>query len=67
MHDLKAYIDITLRANVDYAKEQITGDYTCYTRKDFKNSVHAGKLSSDRTIKEYAEEIWKIEKVKPLS
>ena len=32
MYDLKAYIDITLIANVDYAKEQLTGDYTCYTR-----------------------------------
>lgn len=64
MYDLKAYIETTLRANLDYANEQRTGDYSYYTRKAFKNTVHAGKFSSDRTIAEYAEDIWKIKKVK---
>ena len=64
MYDLKSYVDITLKANADYAREQRTGDYTCYTRKAFKNTIHAGKFSSDRTIKEYATEVWRIKKVR---
>lgn len=64
MYDLRAYIDTTLIANADYAKEQSTGDRTFYTRKGFKNTVHAGKFSSDRTISEYANDIWEITKVK---
>ncbi len=64
MYDLKSYVAVTLRANADYAKEQRTKDYTCYTRKAFKNTIHAGKFSSDRTIKEYATEVWHVKKVR---
>lgn len=64
MYDLRSYISATFKANADYAKEQITGDYNSYTRKAFKNTIHAGKFSSDRTIKEYATEVWHIEKVR---
>lgn len=60
MYDLGSYIDITLKANKDYAKEQETGDLTFYTRKCLKNTAHSGKFSSDRTIQEYAEDIWHI-------
>ena len=60
MYDLRSYIDITLKANRDYAKEQKTGDLTFYTRKCLKNTAHSGKFSSDRTIQEYAEDIWHI-------
>jgi starch phosphorylase len=67
MYDLKTYIDATLRANSDYAKEQKNGDYRFYTRKSFKNTTHCGKFSSDRTIAEYAENIWHIEKIKLYS
>jgi len=63
MYDLRSYIETTLKANSDYAKEQMTGDLTCYTRKGFKNTTHSGKFSSDRTIREYAEDIWHIEKI----
>ncbi|MBP3596918.1 MAG: glycogen/starch/alpha-glucan family phosphorylase [Clostridia bacterium] len=63
MYDLESYIDITLKANHDYAKEQTTGDFTYYTRKGFKNTIHSGKFSSDRTIDDYAKEIWHIEKI----
>ena len=48
----------------DYAKEQATGDFTNYTRKGFKNTIHSGKFSSDRTILNYVEEIWGIKVVK---
>lgn len=67
MYDLRAYITTTLKANADYAREQKTGDYTCYTRKAFKNTIHAGKFSSDRTIKEYATEVWQVKRVRRLS
>lgn len=35
-----------------------------WARKQLKNIANAGKFSSDRTIKEYAEEIWNITSVK---
>lgn len=60
MYDLRSYIETTLKANRDYAKEQETKDLTCYTRKCLKNTAHSGKFSSDRTICEYAEDIWHI-------
>ena len=31
-----------------------------WTKKSIYNGLRAGKFSSDRTIKEYAEEIWRI-------
>ena len=64
MYDLRSYILTTLRANSDYANEQSTGDLSFYTRKCFKNTAHSGKFSSDRTIKEYVEDIWHIDRVK---
>ena len=63
MYDLRSYIETTLRANSDYAIEQRTGDMYFYTRKCLKNTAHAGKFSSDRTIQEYVDDIWHIEKV----
>lgn len=63
MYDLASYIETTLRANADYAKEQETGDLTYYTRKGLKNTAHSGKFSSDRTIIDYAKNVWHIEKI----
>lgn len=63
MYDLQSYIDVTLTANQHYAIEQATGDLTQYTRKSFKNTAHSGKFSSDRTIFEYATDVWHIEPV----
>ena len=63
MYDLKPYIDITLRANQDYAAEHATGDLSIFTKKQFLNMASSGRFSSDRTICEYAELIWKIEQV----
>ena len=60
MYDLRSYIETTLKANKDYAKEQQTGDLTFYTRKCLKNTAHSGKFSSDRTIYEYVDDIWRI-------
>ena len=60
MYDLGSYIETTLRANSDYAMEQKTGNLFYYTRKCLKNTTHSAKFSSDRTIQEYSEDIWKI-------
>ena len=60
MYDLRSYIEITLKANKDYAKEQKTGNLSYYTRKCLKNTAHSGKFSSDRTILEYVDDIWHI-------
>ena len=63
MYDLRSYIETTLKANKDYATEQRTGDLSRYTRKCLKNTAHSGKFSSDRTIQEYVDDIWHLEKV----
>ena len=51
-----------------YVKAKITAnnaqkDKYVYAKKCFINMCNAGKFSSDRTIKQYADEIWHIEKV----
>lgn len=52
--DLKSYVETKLRANRDY------DDELAFARKCWLNMCSAGKFSSDRTIKDYAENIWKI-------
>ena len=52
--DYASYIDVKLRANADYADRQSFG------RKCLKNVASAAKFSSDRTIRQYADEIWHI-------
>ncbi len=37
-----------------------------WARKAMLNMANAGKFSSDRTIEEYANEIWKLDKIKVL-
>lgn len=53
--DLESYVEAKLRTNSDYAK-----DRKAFARKQWINMCNAGKFSSDRTIKDYAENIWKI-------
>ena len=52
--DYESYIDTKLRANADYA------DRIAFGRKCLMNVASAAKFSSDRTIRQYAEEIWHI-------
>lgn len=52
--DLLAYIEAKLKVNRDYA------DRLAFGRKCLMNVASAGKFSSDRTVKEYAEEIWHL-------
>ena len=53
--DYESYLDAKLRANRDYA------DRLGFGRKCLMNVASGGKFSSDRTIRQYAEEIWHIE------
>ena len=52
--DYASYIDAKLKANADYA------DRMTFGRKCLVNIASAAKFSSDRTIRQYAEEIWHI-------
>lgn len=63
VYDLRSYIEASLAAIEAYAEEKRTGDMSKFTRKAFKNTAHSGKFSSDRTITQYAEEIWHIKRI----
>ena len=53
--DYASYMDAKLKANRDYANRLEFG------RKCLMNIASGGKFSSDRTIRQYAEEIWHVE------
>jgi starch phosphorylase len=50
--DFIPYCDAKLRVNQDYS------DIFEFRRKCFINTANAGKFSSDRTIRDYANEVW---------
>lgn len=50
--DFLPYCEAKLRVNADYS------DTFTFRRKCFLNTANAGKFSSDRTIRDYANEIW---------
>ena len=52
--DYQSYIDAKLQVNRDYA------DRLAFGRKCLMNIASGAKFSSDRTIRQYAEEIWHI-------
>jgi len=54
MRDLPDYIDAKLRVNNDYK------DRRGFARKCLMNTANAGMFSSDRTINQYARELWKV-------
>ena len=53
--DYQSYLDAKLQVNRDYA------DRLNFGRKCLMNIASGGKFSSDRTIRQYAEEIWHVE------
>ena len=53
--DYASYMESKLQANRDYA------DRLSFGRKCLLNIASGGKFSSDRTIRQYAKEIWHIE------
>lgn len=52
--DLNSYVEAKLKANKDYK------DSLAFARKCWLNMCSAGKFSSDRTIKDYAKNIWHV-------
>ena len=54
LHDFHSYVDAKLAVNRDYRDE------LSFARKCLMNIVSAGMFSSDRTIAQYAKEIWKV-------
>ncbi len=54
LYDFEDYVRAKLRAIYD------TREQKAFAKKCLMNTVNAGKFSSDRTVKEYAEEIWHI-------
>lgn len=55
--DLESYVEAKLKLNKDYS------DKFAFAKKCWMNMACSGKFSSDRTIADYAKEIWKIENV----
>lgn len=55
LYDFESYVDTKLRANREYR------DGLAFAKKGFLNTANAGKFSSDRTVDEYAHEIWHTE------
>ena len=56
--DYASYMDAKLRANHDYA------DRLAFGHKCLENIASGSKFSSDRTIRQYSDEIWHIKPVK---
>ncbi len=52
--DLEAYVDTKLRALYDYKNREV------FSKKCWMNIANSGKFSSDRTVTQYAEELWKL-------
>lgn len=54
LQDFESYVKARLRALRDYT------DRTAFASKCIRNMANSGWFSSDRTISEYASEIWKV-------
>ena len=54
LHDFASYMDAKLRCNREYT------DRIGFAKKCLYNVASAGKFSSDRTIRQYADEIWRV-------
>ncbi|MDE6746299.1 MAG: glycogen/starch/alpha-glucan phosphorylase [Oscillospiraceae bacterium] len=52
--DLEGYVDTKLKALYDYKNREM------FSKKCWMNVACSGKFSSDRTVKQYAEELWKL-------
>ena len=55
--DLRDYVNTQERVDAAYK------DRESWLRKSILNVARAGKFSSDRTIRQYANEIWRIQPV----
>lgn len=59
--DFRAYVETQEKANMAYS------DPKKWSSMAIRNVAGSGKFSSDRTILQYAEEIWKLERIRPSS
>jgi len=55
LKDFRAYLEAKLAVNRDYA-----ADPEGFARKCLMNVASAGKFSSDRTVAQYAREVWRV-------
>lgn len=55
--DLNSFVETRLRLNRDYQNRE------AFAKKCYFNMANSGKFSSDRTIRHYSTDIWKIEPV----
>jgi starch phosphorylase len=54
LHDFESYTETRARVNLDFR------DTESFARKQFLNFANAGKFSADRTVLQYAREIWRV-------
>jgi starch phosphorylase len=52
--DFESYVNMRLKAIYDYRQREN------FSKKCWMNIASAGRFSSDRTVTEYAEELWKL-------
>ncbi len=55
--DFESYCETQQKVDIAYK------DRMGFAKKAWLNIANSGKFSSDRTITEYAEEIWQIERI----
>ncbi|MCD7709357.1 MAG: glycogen/starch/alpha-glucan phosphorylase, partial [Clostridiales bacterium] len=55
--DFRAYVRAQQRINAYYQNQ------SAWARSALINMAHSGRFSSDRTIQEYVDEIWKLDKI----
>jgi glycogen phosphorylase len=64
LHDGEQYFHLADFEDYTSTKERMLNDYhdqESWSRRAILNIARSGKFSSDRTIREYAEQIWKVE------
>ena len=57
LYDLPEYVNALLKANSEYGNKEL------FSRKALYNATHSSYFSSDRTIAEYAADIWKVNEI----
>lgn len=54
MADFRSYVETQARLSADYLKKEV------WAERSLLNTARTGKFSSDRTIREYAQNVWNI-------